>query len=181
MADDVNYMYGNFSSSMEQFFSSKAGGRKAFASNIEIQLSSNNNGGPVIMLENPADSDQDINLSRIVVSTEDHCKWRRRRSTTVGININRGTALTAVNRGGGVNVPKGKVYNLVGKTLADTGFEKSVFIPGNTVYNVVEDGCIILRPGQNLIWFCTYQAVILKGAPIVCFEIVWWETPKAAN
>jgi hypothetical protein len=171
----IEQMYAAFSASSEQYFA-KMG--KSFASNMRTDQMPVA-GGPVMLIENPANSNQDLSLARIVISTSHICEWFRKRSVVVSYPANgRGAVLPAVNRGGNKeNIPIVKTYSMVGKSAAiKTGFEKSVFIPEKYPYNIVEDGNIILKPGENLIWGA-YPVEVLKDPFIINFELVWWESP----
>jgi hypothetical protein len=175
--------YGNYSRNVEQFYSTKEGGRTNFSSFQDIQMPLA--GDWIAMWENPSDSTKDLNLARIVISSEAKTRWRRRRTLISNIP-NRGPILPNGNRGGGLNVAAGKFYNMVGVSVpANILPEKGVFLPSWEVYNVPELGCIVLRPGQCIIWHCipNNDGNLFKvgSLPWVSFEIVWWETDKKGD
>jgi len=152
-----------------QFYASRAGGSVLFNASTGV-VTVPAAGGPVAAFGNPASSDRDLHVHLIAQSMTVAGRVARFRDCEL---IGTGAPAVSVNRGGGTATAKGLLAPAGAFTASGGRLGRTTFVAAYSAYEHPVDGTIILRPGQNLVWFYDPDGSTGAAASI---EVVWWET-----
>lgn len=154
--------------SLEQYYASKEGGNCAFASTTGA-VSVGTSGGTYAAFLNPSNSGIDCYIARTVVGTNRAGRIERYRNPTI---LPVGSSQAILNRGGGTNTAKSQLYAGSAANVSGGTMSKVLFLPATSTDSSLENGAIILKPGQSYsFWFIPDT----NQSALATIELVWWE------
>lgn len=159
---------------LAQYYSAPAGGNVCFAATTGAQTIPNA-GGWAGVIQNPSDSGVDLYFERITVGANRAGRFERYRNPTVSVT---GAATASVNRGGGTNTSKGKLYTAAAASASGGVLERVIFNFASGTDTTHEHGGVILRPGSAMGWWYIPESA---GATLATVQAVYWEQSAAAT
>lgn len=124
-------------------------------------------GANIAALVNPAASGKNLVLYAVYKGALQNGTMARTRGAT----ISGGALVTATNRGGAATGTVGRFYSGSTAITATGGvIDKQNVVGVNADNRTLEDGSVILRPGDSLLW--NYVPTTTSTATI---EVVWWD------
>lgn len=152
-----------------QYYASTAGGSQGYNATTEVQNISAA-GGPVAYFRNPSGSAVDVYIESISRGSNTAGRIERFRNPAVSAVT---TAVTSINRGGAGNTASGQLFVPANFTLTDNGTPSNLsYIGANANEVTTENGSIILRPGQSLLFRYDPDG---GGTAKASVGVVWWE------
>lgn len=162
---------------LEQYYAESNGGNNSFGScSGAVDVSSK--GGIFAIFVNPIGSGVNAHVARSTVGQNQEGRIERFTNATVTV-IKTATPQPLINRGGGTTVSPARLYVPPNATATGGAITKVSFLKENTTFPTEENGSVIVRPGQNLIWSYvpdSNKGTLLKGVFLATLEITWWNS-----